>query len=168
VAKHRAPGVPYRICFVCLGNICRSPTAEAVMRELLRGAGLSADVEVDSAGTAGWHIGDAADQRAVEEAGRRGVRIAHRGRQFVRRDFDEFDLVLAMDHDNHNQLLRLAPNADAADKVRFLRAFDPDAHGAVEIADPYYGSSEDFEQAYDEIVASCRGLLAYLEDEVLH
>ena len=134
------------------------------MRELVRGAGLSADVEVDSAGTAGWHIGDAPDQRSVEEALRRGVRIVHRGRQFVRRDFDDFDLVLAMDHDNHNQLLRLAPHADAADKVRFLRSFDPNGEGAVEIADPYYGSSEDFVQAYDEIDASCRGLLAYLQE----
>jgi protein-tyrosine phosphatase len=152
------------MCFVCLGNICRSPTAEAVMRELVRDAGLTADVEVASAGTAGWHIGDAPDQRSVEEAGRRGVRIVHRGKQFVRRDFDEFDLFLAMDHDNHGVLLRLAPNADAADKVHFLRSFDPDAEGAVEIADPYYGSIEDFVRAYDEIDASCRGLLAYLHE----
>jgi protein-tyrosine phosphatase len=156
--------VPYRICFVCLGNICRSPTAEAVMRELVRSAGLAAEIEVDSAGTAGWHIGDAPDQRSVEAAMRRGVRIAHRGRQFGRRDFEEFDLVLAMDHDNRNQLLRLAPDADAAEKIRFLREFDPDAEGALEIADPYYGSTEDFERAYDEIEASCRGLLAHLRE----
>jgi protein-tyrosine phosphatase len=159
--------VPYRICFVCLGNICRSPTAEAVMRELVRAAGLAADIEVDSAGTAGWHIGDAPDQRSVEEAMRRGVRIAHRGRQFGRRDFEEFDLVLAMDHDNRNQLLRLAPDADAAEKIRFLREFDPGAEGALEIADPYYGSREDFEKAYDEIEASCRGLLAHLREHEL-
>jgi protein-tyrosine phosphatase len=154
------------MCFVCLGNICRSPTAEAVMRELVRAAGLAADIEVDSAGTAGWHIGDAADQRSVEEAMRRGVRIAHRGRQFGRRDFEEFDLVLAMDHDNHNQLLRLAPDAEAAEKIRFLREFDPGAEGALEIADPYYGSQEDFEKAYDEIEASCHGLLAYVRDQI--
>jgi protein-tyrosine phosphatase len=152
---------------VCLGNICRSPTAEAVMRDLVRDAGLTAEIDVDSAGTAGWHIGDAPDQRAVEEAGRRGVRIVHRGRQFVRHDFDAYDLVLAMDHDNHGTLLRLAPDGDAANKVRFLRSFDPDAEGAVEIADPYYGSAEDFARAYDEVEASCRGLLAYLREHEL-
>jgi protein-tyrosine phosphatase len=151
------------MCFVCLGNICRSPTAEAVMRDLVREAGLTAEIDIASAGTAGWHIGDAPDQRSVEEAARRGVRIVHRGRQFVPRDFDEYDLVLVMDHDNHSALLRLAPYGDAGGKVRFLRSFDPDAEGAVEIADPYYGSSEDFARAYDEINASCRGLLAYLE-----
>jgi protein-tyrosine phosphatase len=134
------------------------------MRELVREAGLATEIEVASAGTAGWHIGDAPDQRSVEEAGRRGVRIVHRGRQFVRRDFDEFDLVLAMDHDNHGALLRLAPHGDASDKIRFLRSFDPEAEGAVEIADPYYGSQEDFVRAYDEIDRSCRGLLAYLRE----
>lgn len=134
------------------------------MRELVREAGLAAEIEVDSAGTAGWHIGDAPDQRAVEEANRRGVRIVHRGRQFVRSDFDNFDLVLAMDHDNHSQLLRLAPNPEAADKVHFLRSFDPEAHGAVEIEDPYYGTAEDFARAYDEIEAACRGLLAELRE----
>jgi protein-tyrosine phosphatase len=162
----RSSGVPYRLCFVCLGNICRSPTAEAIMRELVREAGLAADIEVDSAGTAGWHIGDAPDQRSVDEANRRGVRIVHRGRQFVPTDFDSFDLVLAMDHDNHNQLRRLAPNGDAADKVVFLRSFDPDAHGAVEIDDPYYGTAEEFARAYDEIYAACRGLLAHVKEQL--
>ncbi|HEX7097212.1 MAG TPA: low molecular weight protein-tyrosine-phosphatase [Acidimicrobiales bacterium] len=162
VVQRRSPGDPIRICFVCLGNICRSPTAEAVMRELLREAGLTAEIEVDSAGTAGWHIGQAPDQRAVEEANRRGVRIVHRGRQFVRSDFDNYDLILAMDHDNHRELLRLAPNPEAAAKVRYLRSFDPEAHGAVEILDPYYGTSEDFARAYDEIEAACRGLLEEL------
>jgi protein-tyrosine phosphatase len=155
------------VCFVCLGNICRSPTAEAVMRELVRTAGLTTEIDVDSAGTAGWHIGDAPDQRAVAEAARRGVRIVHRGRQFGRRDFDEYDLVLVMDHENQSQLMPLAPDGDAAHKVRFLRSFDTDAEGAVEISDPYYGSSEDFVRAYDEIDASCRGLLAYLREHEL-
>jgi protein-tyrosine phosphatase len=93
------------------------------------------------------------------------VRIVHRGRQFVRRDFDEFDLILAMDHDNQGALMRLAPHGDAAHKIRFLRSFDPDAEGAVEIADPYYGSQEDFARAYDEIESSCRALLAHIRDQ---
>jgi protein-tyrosine phosphatase len=153
-----------RLCFVCLGNICRSPTAEAIMRELVKEAGLAADVEVDSAGTSGWHIGDAPDQRSVDEARRHGVPMAHRGRQFVRSDFEQFDLLLVFDHDNQSNLLRMAPDADAAHKVRFLRSFDPDAAGAVEIADPYYGSNEDFVRAFEEIDASCRGLLAHVRE----
>jgi protein-tyrosine phosphatase len=167
MVRRASAGAPVRICFVCLGNICRSPTAEAVMRDIVREAGLAAEVEVDSAGTAGWHIGATPDQRAVEEAAGRGVRIVHRGRQITRRDFDEYDLILVMDHHNQSQLLQLAPDADAAGTVKFLRSFDADAAGAVEIADPYYGSEEDFRQAYDEIDASCRGLLAYVCDAYL-
>jgi protein-tyrosine phosphatase len=156
-----------RVCFVCLGNICRSPTAEAVMRELVRDAGLTPEIDLDSAGTAGWHIGHAPDTRAVDEAARRGIRIVHRGRQFTRRDFDEFDLVLAMDHENRAQLLRLAPHGDAADNVRFLRSFDRDGDGVVEILDPYYGSVEDFVRAFDEIEQSCHGLLTHLREDYL-
>lgn len=136
------------------------------MRELIKQEGLAADVEVDSAGTAGWHIGAPPDQRSVDEANRRGVRIAHRGRQFDRSDFDKFDLILAMDHDNHSQLLRLAPDGDASEKVQFLRSFDPDAHGAVTIDDPYYGTTDDFVRAFDEIEAACRGLLDYVKTQL--
>jgi protein-tyrosine phosphatase len=137
------------------------------MRELVRNAGLTREIEVDSAGTAGWHIGEPPDARAIEEATRRGVRMAHRGRQFTRRDFADFDLVVAMDHDNSSQLSRLAPHGDAPEKVRFLRSFDPAADGEVEITDPYYGSPEDFARVYDEIEASCHGLLDYLRAEYL-
>src|SRR5687768_16973464 len=137
------------------------------MRELVREAGLAADVEVDSAGTAGWHIGDPPDQRSVDEARRHGVPMAHRGRQFVHADFEKFDLVLVMDHDNRGNVLRMAADADEADKVRFLRSFDPDADGEVQIVDPYYGGSEDFTRAFEEIAASCRGLLVYIQQEML-
>jgi protein-tyrosine phosphatase len=137
------------------------------MRELVRDAGLAADVEVDSAGTAGWHIGDPPDQRSVDEARRHGVPMAHRGRQFVRADFEKFDLVLVMDHDNRGNVLRMAADADEAHKVRFLRSFDPDADGEVQIVDPYYGSSEDFTRAFEEIAVSCRGLLAYIQSDML-
>jgi protein-tyrosine phosphatase len=163
MTKRRASqGSPVRICFVCLGNICRSPTAEAVMRELVRVAGRSAEIEVDSAGTAGWHIGASPDQRAVQEARRRGVGIIHRGRQFTPSDFFDFDVVAAMDFDNYSQLLRLAPDRDASEKVCYLRSFDPEASGSVEIVDPYYGTDDDFARAYDEIEAACRGLLDHV------
>jgi protein-tyrosine phosphatase len=168
MANRRASsGEPLRVCFVCMGNICRSPTAEAVMHDLVRAAGLSASIEVDSAGTSGWHIGKAPDQRAVEAAERHGVYMAHRGRQFTRGDFDKFDLIAVMDIDNRTELFRLAPNGDEAAKVRLLRTFDPDAESAIEIADPYYGATTDFDRVFDEITASCAGLLSYLRVEYL-
>src|SRR5690606_15343061 len=125
------------------------------------------EIEVDSAGTAGWHIGKPPDQRAVEEAARHGVSVMHRGRQFTARDFADYDLVLVMDHDNHAQLLPLATHDDVAGKIHFLRSFDPDAAGDNEIADPYYGSAEDFTKAFEQIQASCRGLLEHLRREHL-
>jgi protein-tyrosine phosphatase len=150
-----------------MGNICRSPMAEAVMRDVVREAGLNASIDVDSAGTVGWHIGEAPDVRAADATMRHGVHIAHRGRQFTRADFDAFDVLLVMDLENRTELLRLAPNGDDAAKVRLLRSFDPDAQGAIEINDPYYGAEKDFDRVYDEIAASCRGLLAYLRAEYL-
>lgn len=165
--RKASAGHPLRVCFVCMGNICRSPIAEAVMRHLVREAGLSAEIDVDSAGTSGWHIGEPPDQRAVDAAAKVGVRMAHRGRQFTRADFDRFDLVLVMDLENRTELLRLAPNGDEAAKVRLLRSFDPDAQSAIEIADPYYGSTQDFDHVVSEVEASCRGLLDHIRKEHL-
>jgi protein-tyrosine phosphatase len=150
---------------VCLGNICRSPTAEAVMRRLVAEAGLAAHVEVDSAGTAGWHIGDAPDQRSVATAKARGVSIVHRGRQFTVADLDAFDMVLVMDDDNRANLLQSSRNAEHAPKVQYLRSFDPEAHGSTTIDDPFYSSDAEFVRCFNEIEASCRGLLATLRAE---
>lgn len=166
--RKASSGEPLRVCFVCMGNICRSPMAEAVMHDLIRAAGLAASIEVDSAGTSGWHIGKAPDQRAVEAAEKCGVYMTHRGRQFTRGDFDKFDVIPVMDSDNRTELLGMAPNGDEASKVRLLRTFDPHADSAIEIADPYYGTASDFDRALDEITASCKGLLAYLRIEYLH
>jgi protein-tyrosine phosphatase len=154
------------LLFVCLGNICRSPTAEGVMRELLAEAGVEG-VLVDSAGTAGWHVGDAPDRRSVSEARARGIDLTGlRGRQVGVADFDRFDLLLAMDAENERALVRLAPDAAAAAKVARLRSYDPAAvaAGDLDVPDPYYGGPDGFALVYDAIEAACRGLLERLDD----
>ncbi|MCZ7527160.1 MAG: low molecular weight phosphotyrosine protein phosphatase [Acidimicrobiia bacterium] len=149
-----------RLCFVCLGNICRSPTAAGLMRHHVRLAGLEEAVEIESAGTGSWHVGGPPDRRALAEACRRGVELDHRARQFVATDFARFDLVLAMDHANVADLLALAPDADAAAKVRLLRSFDPAADGDLAVPDPYYEGG--FAHVFDLLDAACRGLLETL------
>jgi protein-tyrosine phosphatase len=114
-----------RILFVCMGNICRSPTAEGVMRALLREEGLETTVELDSAGTGGWHAGEPPDARATEAARRRGVVLEGAARQVTPTDFDDFDLLVAMDRENLRELLAIAPSEEGAEKVRLLREFDP-------------------------------------------
>jgi protein-tyrosine phosphatase len=153
-----------RILFVCLGNICRSPTAEGVMRHILREEGLDDAVEIDSAGTGGWHVGAAPDARATEAAGRRSIVLEGGARQFARRDFDDFDLILAMDSDNRREMLALAPSDEARAKVRMLREFDPDSEGAadLDVPDPYYGGPDGFDEVLDMVEAATRGLLARL------
>jgi len=150
-----------RILFVCLGNICRSPTAEGVMRSLVREAGLEDVVELDSAGTGAWHVGEPPDQRATAAARGRGVALNGAARQVTRADFDSFDLLLAMDEDNLRELSRLAPDEEAAARARLLREFDPRAREAGDLAvpDPYYGGDGGFEEVLDLVEVACRGLL---------
>jgi protein-tyrosine phosphatase len=153
-----------RILFVCMGNICRSPTAEGVMRRLLRDAGLEDTIEIDSAGTGGWHAGEPPDARATEAARLRGVRLEGAARQVTAADFEDFDLIVAMDRANLRELLALAPDEEAAEKVRLLREFDPasaDA-GDLDVPDPYYGGERGFERVLDLVEAACRGLLGEL------
>lgn len=155
----------HRVLFVCLGNICRSPTAEGVLRHLIAERGLDGEVVVDSAGTAGWHVGDAPDRRAVSEARNRGLDIGGlRGRRVGAGDFEQFDLLLAMDEENRRDLVALAPDDEARAKVRLLREFDPDAvtAGDLEVPDPYYGGPDGFAQVYDAVDRACRGLLRHL------
>lgn len=154
------PRTNVRICFVCLGNICRSPTAEGVMEVALAEAGLAARVTIDSAGTGAWHVGELPDPRTRAAAARRGIDLRHRARQFRRDDFVRFDLVLAMDVANHRALLALAPDAAARDKVRLFRSFDPAAPADAEVPDPYYGDGDGFEHVLDICEAACAGLIA--------
>ena len=148
-----------RILFVCMGNICRSPTAEGVMRRLLRDAGLEG-VEVESAGTGGWHAGEPPDERATMAAARRGVTLEGAARQVKVADFRRFDLLIALDRANLRELLAIAPDDEAAEKVRLLREFDPSsAGGDLDVPDPYYGGDRGFENVLDMVEAACRGLL---------
>lgn len=153
---------PTRLCFVCLGNICRSPTAAAVMRHLVAREGLQDAVHVESAGTAGWHVGAPADPRSAAELARRGVPLEHRARRFAAADFDRFDLILAMDAQNLADLRALAPGPAAAGRVRLLREFDPDADGDRAVPDPYYGGADGFATVFDMVEAACRGLMEHL------
>ena len=152
-----------RILFVCLGNICRSPTAEGVMRSLLREAGLEDEVEVDSAGTGDWHLGEPPDVRATAAARARGIVLEGEARQVSARDFERYDLLLAADRENLRHLRALAPDEQARAKVRLLREFDPDSDGApdLDVPDPYYGGAVGFEDVLDLVDAACRGLLEH-------
>jgi protein-tyrosine phosphatase len=153
-----------RILFVCMGNICRSPTAEGVMRALVRERGLEGEVELDSAGTGGWHAGEAPDERATSAARRRGIGLEGAARQVEPADFERFDLILAMDRENLRALEALAPDARARGKVRLLREFDPASAEStdLDVPDPYYGGARGFDNVLDLVEAACRGLLAEL------
>jgi protein-tyrosine phosphatase len=142
-----------RILFVCLGNICRSPTAEGVMRRLVREAGLEDEIEIDSAGTGGWHVGAPPDERATAAARRRGTELAGAARRFTPADFDRFDLILAMDAENRRELLALAPDQTARAKVRMFRA------GDLDVPDPYYGGADGFDEVLDLVEEAARELL---------
>jgi len=150
-----------RLLFVCLGNICRSPTAEGVMRALLRREGLQDSIGLDSAGTGSWHVGSAPDARASAVARTRGLTLDGRARQVSAEDFERFDLLLAMDSSNMRELRRLAPAAQQRAKVRLLREFDPASADAedLDVPDPYYAANGGFEEVFDLVQAACEGLL---------
>lgn len=151
---------PTRVCFVCLGNICRSPTAAAVMARLVDDAGMADRVAVESAGTAAWHEGEGPDPRTAAAAARRAIPMDHTARRFRATDFERFDLVVAMDHENVDALTRIAPDASAAAKVVLLRAFDPASPPGATVPDPYYGGPHGFDEVIDLCEAACRGLLS--------
>ena len=142
-----------KLLFVCLGNICRSPTAEGVMRSLVREAGLEDRIEIDSAGTGGWHVGAPPDERATATAARRGITLEGAARKFTPADFDRFDLILAMDAQNLRDMQALAPDEEARAKVRLLRG------PGLDVPDPYYGTGDGFEVVLDQVEEACRKLL---------
>jgi len=154
-----------RICFVCMGNICRSPTAEAIMRKLVAEAGLAAKIEIDSAGTGGWHAGELPDPRSCSAGARRGYDLTHRARQFKAADFDRFDLVLAMDRDNYENLKRLA-RGRSVPPIRLLRSFDREAPEGAEVPDPYGGAGDDFDHVIEVCERACEGLLEHLRSRM--
>ncbi|HXY76814.1 MAG TPA: low molecular weight protein-tyrosine-phosphatase [Steroidobacteraceae bacterium] len=154
-----------RVLFVCLGNICRSPTAEAVLRALAAREAPDLVIEVDSAGTSGYHIGDAPDARARAAAARRGYDLsALRARIVEPADFERFDLILAMDRENLRVLRRRAP-ATVHQRLRLFLEFAPSG-AAEDVPDPYYGGANGFEEVLDLVEAATRGLLAHLRQQM--
>jgi protein-tyrosine phosphatase len=156
-----------RLLFVCMGNICRSPTAEAVMRGLIAEESLEDQVAIDSAGTGSWHVGHPPDRRSTAAAKARGIVMEGAARQVAPEDFADFDLLLAADAENIGALRAVAPDAAAAGKIHLLREYDPAsaARGDLAIPDPYYGGPDGFENVLDLIDAACRGLLETLRTE---
>jgi protein-tyrosine phosphatase len=150
-----------RVLLVCLGNICRSPTAEGVLRRMVAEQGVEDRIGIDSAGTGGWHVGAPPDARATAAAHRRGITLDSAARQVAADDFSRFDLLLAMDRENHAELLRRAPDEAARAKVRLLREFDPASRerGDLEVPDPYFGADDGFDEVLDLVEAACAGLL---------
>jgi protein-tyrosine phosphatase len=160
---------PFRVLFVCWGNICRSPTAEGILRRCIDEAGLDGQVEVDSAGTSDEHTGSPPDRRAQSEAAKRGIDLSGlRARRVRRDDWDRFDLLLVADGMVERSLLRQAPRGAPLEKVERITAFvDPGTasgghghDGYDEVPDPYYGGAEGFREVYDLLENACAGILA--------
>lgn len=155
---------PIRVLFVCLGNICRSPTAEAVLRRLVADAGLQGRVEVDSCGTGPWHVGAAPDSRAQGEARQRGYDMSPlRGRQFSDRDFDRFDYILAMDSNNLADLDAMYAQHGGRGTPPTLFLDFSAAYQGDDVPDPYYGDRDGFRRVFDRVEDGMRGLLADID-----
>lgn len=154
-----------RVLFVCMGNICRSPTAEAVFRELVRRRGLEARIEVDSAGTIGYHTGDLPDARMRAAAKKRGYTLDSRARQVNHADLRDFDHVLAMDKDNLFHLHSLDARGQQEAKIALLTDYLRDGR-TDHVPDPYYGGPEGFENVLDLVEEACEGLLDKIAGEL--
>lgn len=157
-----ASGLPVKILFVCLGNICRSPAAEGIMRQAVDEAHLSDKIIVDSAGTAGYHVGQLPDQRMRIHARRRGLELDHRCRRVSESDFSHFDLIIGMDHSNLADLRRIAPSPEAEAKIAAMADFFTPGEHSDHVPDPYYEGAEGFELVLDLLGESCQNLLTAL------
>jgi protein-tyrosine phosphatase len=167
LTKDKKIFMPYKLLFVCLGNICRSPSAENIMNHLIEQAGLSdgsADAKgdrivCDSAGTSSYHIGSPPDRRmSAAAATKLGIKLRGQARQFHKSDFQNFDLILAMDQDNYENILALDLTKQYHHKVHLMCDFCS-RHSLKEVPDPYYGGQEGFNQVIDLLIDACEGLL---------
>lgn len=149
-----------RVCFVCLGNICRSPTAEAIFARDVRAAGLRPRFAIDSAGTGSWHAGEPAHAQTRRCASERGIHITHRARVFTAQDLARFDWVIAMDARNRRDLLALPGGEEARGRVHLFRSFEAGAAAGAEVPDPFYEGG--FEAVFDICERASAGLLEHL------
>jgi len=156
---------PYKIVFVCLGNICRSPTAEGVFQHLVNERGLHPYFYIDSAGTSAWHIGEPANSKSRQMANKHGVKLNSRARKFEPADLEEFDLILAMDRENLQNIRQLDTQNRFSDKIKLMRDYDPQP-GDDEVPDPYYGGMDGFQHVFDVVHRSCAALLDELEGRI--
>ncbi|MBT9315599.1 low molecular weight protein-tyrosine-phosphatase [Leptothoe spongobia] len=151
-----------RLLFVCLGNICRSPSAENIMNYLLEQRDLQQQVSCDSAGTSSYHIGSPPDSRMSSAAKKRGIKLVGRAREFTVNDFDQFDLILAMDDSNYRNILSLDSSGQYGHKVKRMCEFCRE-HPDREVPDPYYGGADGFDYVIDLLMDACDGLLQEIE-----
>lgn len=156
---------PYKLIFVCLGNICRSPTGEGVFQHLVKERNLDPYFQIDSAGTSAFHIGEPANSKSQWTANQHGVKLHSRASQFQRSDLEEYDLILAMDHENLKNIKKLDKNGSFDHKIKLMRDFDPTPEDGS-VPDPYYGGMQGFENVFQIVKRSCEALLNELESEV--
>jgi protein-tyrosine phosphatase len=150
------------VLFVCLGNICRSPLAEGVLRKLVQDAGVQNRFRIDSAGTSGYHQGEAPDQRTCAVAAKRGVVLEHSARRLRVADLEQFEYVLAMDVENLDRVQALQDSRPGLARIALLRSFEPGAPPGAEVPDPYYGGERGFDDVHDMVERACRGLLSHI------
>lgn len=156
---------PFKIVFVCLGNICRSPTAEGVFQHLVKERNLGVYFEIDSAGTSAYHVGESPNSKSQQVANKHGVQLHSRSRKFEYSDLEYYDLILAMDHDNLSNVQNLDKRNRFDDKIALMRSFDPQP-GDGAVPDPYYGGMRGFENVFQVVKRSCESLLDELEQQI--
>jgi protein-tyrosine phosphatase len=161
-----ASSKPFEICFVCLGNICRSPLAEGVFQTLINDQGLENQIIIHSAGTGGWHVGASPDARMQATARTKGIQLTSRAQQIEVGDIRRFDLVLAMDQSNLETMEYLCSPEMAAKKLRLFRSFDPEADGDLDVPDPYYGGDDGFEHVFQIVHRTCPPILEYVKSQM--
>lgn len=147
---------PTRVLFVCLGNICRSPLAEAIFNHMISERGISNRFVVDSCGTGGWHEGNPADPRSIQVGAKNGISVDSVARQFRDSDIAGYDMVIAMDRSNEKNLIKLGVDSKL---IRRMRSFDPGTPEGPDVPDPYYGGDDGFDRVYEMLVRSCNGLI---------
>ena len=151
------------VCFVCLGNICRSPLAQGVFESLVKEEGLQDRIIISSAGVSGWHAGNPPDSRMQQTARDHGIHLNSQARQFLSSDFEQMDLVLAMDHSNLSALKQIRPEPELKDKLFLFRSFYPQHNNDLEVPDPYYGGGKGFETVYQIVERTCPKVLDHLK-----